>query len=834
MQKTRWLLYSALLIIGSAICICLLFPGFFADIWWFRSLGYENYFWLRLLYRYIVFMAAIFLFFLFFFFNFWLASKSAGGNVMMPDGTDAETKPSRGRSFLLQPKIYIPFSILLSVPMAFPMFAQWEQALLCVFGRNAGIYDPVYGKDIGYYLFSFPVHSLVQKEILAAFSFLFLILTISYWLRSRSSADRRLSAGAKIHLTLLMLLIFLIQAYGYRLQQMALLYIDRNQPAFFGPGTMEMEFFLPLIWGSLALFMATGLSFILLIHTRKGLKAFFIFGFLFLLTLGIRESPILRKLAEDMVRSDNTVKEKPFIADSIRATSAAFGLDRIKTVSYPANQNQALKNIDKIAENIPLWDKTLLKEVYTQQQGIRPFYAFGKVDTDRYIINDVYRQVYIAVRELNLAGLPESRREWLDLHLRYSHGYGAVITPAAVSGEKPLTAFIQDIPLTAEQGFDIRQPRVYYGPETDSTYTLAPNTIGETEASDRDSDKKIHYAGQGGVPLSSLFRKLMFALYFKDERVFFIHQQISENTRILFRQNIKEQIQTITPFFVLDKSPYPVISEDGIFWVQDAYTVSDRYPLAEPYKGRFNYIRNSVKIVVNAYNGKLDYYIADPDDPLIQAYSRIYPGLLKPLNDMPSEIRSHLRYPKDLFEIQMQTYARYHQTDPEVFFRNTELWNFAETGSEKSSYLTLPYPDSEQPEFVLAAAMKPSNQADRLCAFVTAGCDKDRYGEITVFQFPKEMQIQGISQISSLIDANPDIARELLLSEQGGGKVTRGKISILPIDGLMLYIQPVYVSMPEEPAIPKLKHVIVSNAESAAIGSTAEEALKKFGIEKKQ
>lgn len=816
MQKIRWLFYSVLLIAGLGIGLCLLFPGFFVDICWFGSLGYEKYFWLRLLYRYIVFIGATLIFFLFFFFNFRLASRFAK--------TEAG-----GRNFLLQPKIYIPFSILISVPMAFPMYIQWEQALLYIFGQNAGIYDPVYGKDIGYYLFSFPVHSLVQKEVLAAFSFLFLILTIIYWFRSRSSATRRFSAGAKIHLTLLMLLIFLIQVWGYRLQQMALLYIDRNQPAFFGPGTMEMDFFLPLIWGSLGLFTAAGLSFILLIHTRKGLKAFFIFGFCFLLTLAIRESPILRKLAEDTVRSDNTVKEKPFIADSIQATSAAFGLDRIKIVNYPANQSQSFKNIDKIVENIPLWDQALLKELYTQEQGIRPFYSFTKIATDRYVINNAYRQVYIAVRELNLAGLPESQRGWLDIHLRHTHGYAAVMTPSNSSGEKPLNAFIRDIPLTAERGADIRQPRVYYGLGTDYTYTLAPNTVGETEPADKNSDNKIDYAGQGGVPLSSLFRKLLFALYFKDERLFFIQQQIRENTRILFRQNIREQIEKLTPFFLLDRNPYPVISEEGIFWIQDAYTVSERYPLAEPYQGRFNYIRNSVKIVVNAYNGKSDYYIAVPADPLVRAYSRIYPGLLKPLNEMPSEIREHIRYPQDLFEIQMQVYARYHQTEPEAFFRNTEPWAFAESGHEKSAYLTLPHPDSGEPEFVLAATMKPAAQKDRLSAFVFAGCDKDRYGEIRVFQFPKEIQVQGISQINALIDATPEIAREL---EQYGGKIRRGKMILLPLDGILLYIQPVYVTMPEQTAI--LGHVIASQGESAAIDSTAEGALKKLGIEKKQ
>jgi len=815
MQKIRWLLYSILLIAAIGITLCVLFPGFFYSIWWFKSLGYETYFWLRLLYRYIVFIAATLIFFLFFFFNFRIASKSAGSET------------GRNRSFLLKPKIYIPFSILLSVPMAFPITAKWEQALLYVFGQNSGIYDPVYGKDISYYLFSFPVHSLVQKEILAAFSFLFLILTITYWFRSRSSADRRFSAGAKIHLTLLMLLIFLIQAYGYRLQQIALLYIDRNQPAFFGPGTMEMDFFLPLIWGSLFLFMATGLSFILLINTRKGLKAFFIFGFCFLLTLAIRESPILRKLAEDTVRSDNIVKEKPFIANSITGTSAAFGLDRIKISDYPANQSRHIKNFDKIAENIPLWDKALLKEVYTQQQGIRPFYAFTEIDTDRYVINNAYRQVYIAVRELNLAGLPESDRGWLDIHLRYSHGYAAVMTPAAITGEKPLTNFIQDGILTSAGEFEIRQPRVYYGLSKAYTYTLAPNTIGETEPSDKDKDKKIHYAGQGGVHFSSLFRKLMFALYFKDERLFFIQQQIGENTRILFRQNIAEQIQILTPFFVLDRKPYPVISDEGIFWVQDAYTVSDRYPNAESYNGRFNYIRNSVKIVVNAYNGKVNYYISDPDDPIIRAYSRIYPGLLKPLEEMPSEIRSHLRYPQDLFEIQMLMYARYHQTDAEKFFRNTDLWDFAGISPEKSSYLTLPRHDSDQPEFVLSAAMK---SADSLSAFVTAACDKERYGQITVFKFPKEILVPGISRINSLIDGNPDIARELLLSEKSGGKVKRGSMIFLPIDGIILYIQPVYVTMPEEPAIPELKHVIVGTRDSAAMAGSIEEALQKLGI----
>lgn len=840
----RWLLITGSTLIGLGILYVVFsfrFLDFFVDLWWFRSLNYEGYFLQRLFYRYLIVASVTLVFFLIFFLNFWLASRYLG--TAIPEGSQTKGSAKKRYLDLLKKfqsgslKIYTPLSLILAVPIAIPFYEQWEKALLYIFSPHTGTTDPVYGKDIAYYLFSFPVYTLVQQKLVIVFLLLFFALLLLYWTESHllSKENQQLPRGAKIHLTILFLIITCVQAWGFVLERYALLYTNTHMPLFFGPGFMEIRFALPFIWFTLLSFMGLAVSLIFLIHKKKAVKISVFFSICFLLALWGRNASFFPKMIEKyIVKPNEPVREKPFIAANIKATLAAYNLEKVETRKYQvANGYEIISNSDvkKSLRNVPTWDREFLDDVYKQLQGIRPYYSFPDVDVDRYDVGGNSQQVYLAARELNIEALTGSGKNWVNTHLQYTHGYGIVMTPSAQDGDEPMTWFIQDIPPKSDYGINVTQPRIYYG-TGNYEYIIAPNDNGEIDYSQEETNVMVNYEGKGGIPMSSLFKKLLFATYFEDRNIF-LTTKTNEKSRILFRRNITTIIETLTPYFLLDEDPYIVTTDKGLFWIQDAYTISDTYPNAHPYDKESNYIRNSVKIVIDAYNGDVNYYIADPKDPFILAYDRIYPGLLKNMDKMPSELKKHLRYPKDIFKIQMDLYAKYHQIDPDTFYRQEDNWKTAQMIKNDQSipmepyYLTLNLLDPETHEFLLLNPMSPVGR-DNLRSLAIAGCDGENYGKIVVYSFPKGEQVYGPSQISSLIDQDTDIAQELTLWDQRGSEVKRGRIIILPIGNLMLYIQPIYISSATRLKIPELKRLIVSQGDLVTMDASLETACQKL------
>jgi uncharacterized membrane protein (UPF0182 family) len=843
---SRWK-RSFALFLGTIVGIVLLyvvsnfvFLNFLVDLWWFKALDYEGYFWLREAYRYIVFAGVTLAFFFIFFFNFWVASRYLGTSLPV----DAKTAGAKREGYrelirMFQSgslKAYVPFSFILSLLIALPFFRKWEAFLLYLFGPNAGVKDPVFGQDVSYYLFSFPIYVLLQGRLLIAFLLLVFGLALLYWYENRllGRADRQLPSGAKIHLSSLIFLILIIQVWGYLLQRYELLYSQDHEPLFFGPGFVEMRVVLPLIWLSILSFSGAALSIVFFIHTRKGLKLCVLLCVSFLVFLGLRHAKFLPAIVEKYsVKPNEIVREKTFIGNSIEATLAAYDLSNVETREYAIERipwTASDPDVEWNFRNIPVWDREMLEDVYKQIQGIRPYYDFPSVDVDRYIVEGRYQQVYLAARELNVLNLPPYAQNWVNLHLQYTHGKGVVMTPAVQGGDEAMTWFIQDIPPKSKYGFSIQQPDIYYGLISDSPYVLAPNEVKEMDYPKGETNVLSDYRGRGGVRLSSLFRKLLFAVYFKDRNLFFT-TKTDEKTRVLFRRSILERIRVLTPYFLLDQDPYVVVTSQGIYWIQDAYTTSDRYPNAQPSHNHFNYMRNSVKIVVDAYNGSVTYYIADPKDPIIQAYRRMYPGLLKGLEQMSAELKPHLRYPKDFFVEQMGIYGKYHQTDPELFYRQEDIWNFAVVlKGEKSVamtpyYLTLNLVERNRHEFLLLSPMSPAGR-DNLRSLAVARCDGENYGEMIVYSFPKGEQVYGPSQISALIDQDTTIAQQFTLWNQVGSQVKRGRMIVLPIGPIVLYIQPVYLEAASGLKIPELKRLIVSQGDAVVMASSLGEAFR--------
>lgn len=838
----RWLLALVIACVVLAVGYAVLnfvFLDFVVDWSWFSALGYSGYFWLRLIYRYLVFLVALIVFFFIFFLNFWIAARYLGSK----SSASGEETPGRHRQLLkmfrtASLKVYTPLSLILSIPLALSLFDKWNLTLLHLFAPAAGIQDPAFGRDVSYYLFSLPLYNLIQTDFLLVFTVVFLATVVLYWLEKRTlaKADQHLPWGAKLHLSLLILIVAGIQVWGFLLQRYTLLYSKTHQPLFYGPGFTEMQVILPLLWGSIAVLAALVLAVLIFSHTRKGLIWCIVFAVLFAGVQAVRHFEFLPNLVQEYVVKPNEIsKERPYIENSIQGTLAAFDLSEVKTREYPVERlpwTVVTPQVEESIRNVPVWDRELLGAVYEQLQGIRPYYHFQGIDVDRYSVRNLFQQVYLSAREINLEKLPGSSKSWINLHLQYTHGHGVVMTPAAQGGDDVLTWFIQDIPPKSDYGLTVKQPGIYYG-LGEQPYAIAPNDVGEMDYPQGEKTVTTNYDGTGGVPISSLFRKAIFAAYFKDKKLF-LTTKVNNKSRILFRRQIVERIKTITPFLRLDSDPYVVTTDEGLFWIQDAYTASDHFPYAAPHKTGVNYIRNGAKVVVDAYNGTVTYYLSDKTDPIIRAYARMYPGLLKDLDEMPEGLKSHIRYPKDLFKMQMDMYIKYHQTDPEIFYREEDIWDYAKVRGKDGQvdmdpyYITLSLIERDRPEFLLLCPMSPKGR-DNLRSLVLVGCDKEHYGEFFTYSFPKGIQVYGPSQISALIDQDTRIAEQFTLWDQVGSEVKRGKMIIMPMGNVIFYIQPVYLSAASLLNIPELKRLIVSQGDVVVMDKSLDKAFERIG-----
>ncbi len=847
----NWKLLPALagativLIIISYVAFYYFFLDLFVVLWWFRSLKLEGYFWLRLLYKFILSGGITLLFFGIFYFHFWIASRYLGLNP--PDDVllDAD-KRQRFQRFAEvfmdgSAKVYTPLSLILAVIIAIPFYNQWESAILFFFGNSSGVTDPVYNNDISFYLFSYPVFMLIQQELLITAGLLFFMVGILYWLEHIfvPNQNQEFPLGAKVHLTILIAFVVLFVAWGFLLDRFSLLYTDAHEPIFFGPGFVEIRYQLPLIWLSIATFVATAVTAVIFIFSEKHRvkTPFFISVAAFIIVLGLQKVQTIPDLMEKFIVNPSPVStEKNFMQNNIDATLDAYDLNNINTIDFSVALD-ATKDIEKWGtkkhfENIPVWDREFLTDGYMQLQGIRPYYRFIEVDEDRYFLNDHFQQVNLAAREMNINKLPDEAQNWENTHLRYTHGFGSVVTPAAQDAGKPIIWYLRDLNMSSSVGFKVKYSDIYYGQEN-YKYAIVPNKLEPPKLGGTDPSVDRSYQGNAGVPIPSYFKKALFAFYFQDEKIFF-SSNINKQSKVMMRRNIIDRIKTLTPFLHLDKDPYLVITDDRFYWIQDAYTLSNHYPVSKPAADsfldgnhEFNYIRNSVKISVDAYTGAIKYYISNPSDPIINAFSRAYPGVFKKFESMPDDLKQHLRYPRDLFYLQMKIFAKYHQTTPELFYEQAETWQFA-TVNEKPVlpyFITMDFNHcNEREEFVMINPMTPVHR-DNLSMVGVAGtadnekCTTDYKPGITIYKFDKDIQVNGPAQVDALIDQNPKISEQFTLWDQHGSRVERGRMIILPMGNSILYVQPIYM-ISTKTKIPELTRVIVSIGNEVVMDKT--------------
>lgn len=821
-----WLILAGI----AAVILGLAGTNFYLDLLWFKDLQFEGMFWTQHLTRWGLRLATWLFFFLFLFVNFLLTRRCI---LSFPNLALRERLMAGGYLRFFTPRFLAGFFLILSAFLSFVFSGytggHWMNLLRFIHAAPFSSSDPIFGQDIAFYVFKLPLYRFVYDFLMAAVVISLVLAGIIYLIMNAPLAGRRwiLPAGGGLgHLSVLLAAVFALKAWDYRLKQFELLLSERG--VVFGAGYTDIHANYPVLLALMILAALIALLCLANIFLRRARLP--LYGILALLALSLLGGWAYPAAIQSFIVEPSEFNyEKEYLAHNIAFTRQAYGLDRFSTRQYPAGEELSWADLGEnpgTINNVRLWDYRPLKTTFNEQQAIRPYYRFFDVDIDRYTVEGNYRQVMLSARELDKSALAEQAQTWVNLHLQYTHGYGAAASPVnEVSAEGLPRYFLGDIPPAG--AIPLENPSIYFG-ELTKDYVIVNTDTREFHYSTAGEENTFTlYEGEGGIPLRSLWRRLLFALKFGEYRIL-ISGELNNNSRILFDRDIYTRVQKIAPFLHYDGNPYVVVHEGRLFWIQDAYTVTDRYPYAAPHKG-INYICNSVKVVVDAYNGSVTFYLIDDDDPLAENYGRIFPGLFTPAAEMPEGLLHHLRYPIDLFEIQSGMVALYHVTDPNTFYAREDLWNmpleqyYGEEQQMEPYYTILQLPGYEEPEFVLILPFTPSNR-NNMIAWMVARCDQPNYGAVELFLFPKERVVMGPKQVENRIDQSTEISTEFTLWSQAGSHVIRGNLLVLPINESLLYVEPIFLEA-ERGGLPELARVIVVFQETVIMEETLERAL---------
>lgn len=730
-------------------------------------------------------------------------------------------------------RIAIAAALAVAVLSGYQASTVWELFLKALNGAPFGQTDPLYGNDISFYIFNLPLQQYLNSSafILLLIS---LLLSLALYITSRSiyytPREFRTSPKAKAHLLSLASLLILVKAWGYHIEIYELLQSSRGIVY----GALYTDVYATLPYLKLAVVISVILAILVFGDMISRGWKFSLGSVVLLMLMSLAGGVIYPGIMQKFVVAPNELsKESAFIARNIEFTRRAFGLDSVVEREFSAREDLLQKDIEKNAatiKNVRLWDHQPLLKTYSELQEIRTYYTFNDVDNDRYTINGELRQTMLSPRELSYEKLPD--KKWINQTFTYTHGYGCCLGPVNKVTEDGLPEFfIKDIPPSSSVDLKLERPEIYFG-ETTDTYCIVNSSEKEFDYPFGDKNVYCEYKGTGGMPVYSFVNRFLFAIRFHELKIL-LSTGIMPQSRIMFYRNINERLHRITPLVYYDPDPYMVISEGKLYWICDGYTISNHYPYSQPYPGLGNYIRNSVKAVIDAYNGTMKFYISDENDPIIKTYSHIFKGVFEPLSSMPSDIRAHLRYPAGMFYAQSLMYTTYHMTDPQVFYNKEDLWKIPKRMESKSeedmkpyyTVLKFPAPEGEKEEFILMIPFTPAKKANMI-AWMAARCDMPNYGKILVYAFPKDKLIYGPFQIEARINQDADISKQLTLWSQGGSEVIRGSLLVIPIEDSLLYIEPLYLAA-EKGKMPQLKRVIVVYGRTVAMEQNLEEALKK-------
>lgn len=755
--------------------------------------------------------------------------------------------------------------VIISILFAFSISTVfWMDILKFINSTKFGVEDPIFNKDISFYVFKLPLINNLFVVLLNAMVSL-VIITAVYLavllgqnppvnedyrgtadnirdmypgLKTQESRNKLIDLGLSIILKI-GVIFFIVLALKNILSTYQLLYSSRG--AIFGAGYTDVKI---TLWVYRAKAVVSFIVAIVLLFGKKSIdkKKLALGGISALVIATLIGTGAEMAVQSFIVTPDELAKERPYIENTIKYTNMAYGLDNVEIRDYPVSQNLTVDDIIKNKEtisNISLNDYRPTKEAFTQLQGLRGYYSFNDVDIDRYVLDGKLTQVFLSIREIDKSKLESNAQTWINTKLKYTHGYGATVAPVNQlnpSGQPNM--IVKNVPVVSEVAeLELKKPQVYFG-ELTNDYVIVNTSELEFDYPKGESNEMTTYDGQAGIKLNFMNR-LMFAIKEKDMKLL-IASGINSDSKILINRNVKSRVKKIAPFITFDENPYAIIENGKIYYVIDGYTNTEYYPYSEPInnQSRVNYVRNSVKAVVDAYDGTVSFYMADTEDPIVKTYSKIFPGLLQPMKDMPDFIKKHVRYPQFIFDIQAKMYATYHMKNPDVFYNREDKWDIpietygGEAVQMESLYFTFKLPGEKGSEFVLSVPYTPK-QRQNMTAFMVARNDGENYGDIVLYRFPKDKTIIGPQQMEAKINNNDIISKDLSLWDSRGSQVIRGHILTIPIESSILYVEPLYIRAEAENAIPEVKRIIVGYKDQVVMEESLDKALEKiFGKSK--
>jgi uncharacterized membrane protein (UPF0182 family) len=798
-------------------------------------------------------------------------------------------------AFIFLPQICTAIAaVFASLALGLALSEQWTKVLTAINPVPFEAADPLFGNDIGYYVFLLPFLEVVEFWFISLIFFTLVSVTLIYLLSGNSLSNGRFpgfTSPQQRHLYGLGGLLLLATSLNHWLGRFEILYspqgvvygasytdVKVGLPVYTALSIMSLILGMGMLWRSL--FWAVGLRDVMAwgreiahrqyatlppLNQRPVTTRPLIWGLAVYIVLAMVGGLLAPQLVQQVIVQPNELqRERPYIERAIAQTRAAFDLADINVQPFVPEGNLTFDDLEEnrlTLDNIRLWDTRPLLQSNRQLQQIRLYYEFADADVDRYSLiqddgSDTLRQVLISARELNFERVPEVAQTWVNEHLVYTHGYGFTMSPVNTADDDGLpTYFIRDIDHTpsdeaVRRSIPVGAPRIYFG-ELTNTYVMVDTQVQELDFPSGDDNAYTTYAGNRGISLANPLTRLLFAWHLKDWQMLFT-EDFNDSTRLLYRRPITDRVQTIAPFLRFDSDPYLVVADIGddsetwgtnasaanttppeepnyLYWVIDAYTTSDRYPYSDPLENDFNYIRNSVKVVVDAYSGAIRFYMTDVDDPIIQTWSRLLPGMFAPIADMPPSLFDHMRYPQDYFQVQSNQLMTYHMTDPQVFYNREDQWRapneiYANEAQEvQPYYLIMRLPNQQQEDFIQLRPFTPA-QRNNLVAWLAASSTGDRYGDMLLYRFPKQVLVFGPEQIEARINQDPAISQRISLWNTQGSRAIQGNLLVIPIERSLLYVEPLYLEA-EQNSLPILARVILVYGNRIAMAETLPDAL---------
>jgi uncharacterized membrane protein (UPF0182 family) len=800
-----------------------------AHFYFFDSLGFSSVFWTYFLTEYVIHGLFFLVVFAFVGLNLaavWRLAPSRGrfldlGQVAL------SMKAIRYGSAL--------FLILIAwLVSAYPA-SHWMDVLLYLERTPFGTGDPIFQRDISFYLFSLPFLEMIRNFLMAVFFITVVTVTATYFILGSITIippNINVHPVVKAHGALLLALFFLMQIFNYWLSRYGLLFSPEG--VVFGITYVDERIRVP-VYNGLIVICVIGFVLSLFGLAKRSFRPSLGALGLLVLSVIVFSGALPMFVQRFSVDPNELERERVYLDHHIQSTRSAYGLNDIIEKPYPADYSlrvDDLRNNRLTIENIPLWDYRPLLDTYTQIQAIRPYYDFNDIDIARYNFDGDYRQIMLASRELDQKRLSPDSQTWVNKTFVYTHGYGVVANPVNVFTEEGLPElFIRDIPPRVTVDLELDRPEIYFGERTDETIIVRAGTE-EFDYPYGEQNVFTTYQEETGVNVGSLFRRLIFSVYFGSVN-YLITEYILPESNIVYFRNIHQRVRILAPFLSFDHDPYITVVDGRLYWIYDAYTTTSRYPYSRPYSQDLNYIRNSVKVVIDAYNGETVFYTIDEDkDPMIRAYKKVFPDLFRPIDQMPRGQRDQVRYPQDLFDVQASMFRVYHMRDPVMFYNREDMWEFPRervfgaAQTMESYYTILRFPDETTEEFMLMMPFTPSNR-DNMIAWLSGRSDGDNYGTLLLFRFPRGELVFGPMQIEARIDQTAEIAQQLALWDQAGTRVLRGSQLVIPVENSVLYIKPLFLRAVEG-RLPELRRVLASDGTRVVMEAGLQQALERL------